>query len=65
MCEMLNVKGVMELLGGISEGKAYELIRQMNAELTDEGYLIIRGKVPRSYVEKRFFGFSEAPQRAR
>ena len=57
VCEMLNVKGVMEMLD-TSESTSYKLIRQMNSELADKGYLIIRGKVPRSYVEKRFFGFT-------
>lgn len=57
MCRMLNAKGVMELLG-VSESKAYTYIRQMNEELARDGYLTIRGKVPRSYVEKRFFGIS-------
>lgn len=57
MCEMLGAKGVMELLG-VSESSAYSFIRQMNAELAEKGFLTIRGKVPRSYLEKRFFGFS-------
>lgn len=60
MCEMLNARGVTEVLGGISESKAYELIRQMNSELAARGFLTIRGKIPRSYLEKRFFGFSES-----
>lgn len=59
---MLNAQEVTELLGGISSSKAYELIRQMNAELADKGFLTIRGKVPRSYLEKRFFGFSESQE---
>ena len=63
MCKMLDVKGVMELLG-VGEGKAYEYMRQMNEELAKSGYLTIRGRVPRSYLEKRFFGLSDGPGRA-
>lgn len=44
-----------ELLG-VSESKAYQYIKQMNAELTQKGFLTVRGKVPREYADKRFFG---------
>lgn len=44
-----------ELLG-VSESKAYQYIKQMNAELTKQGYLTVRGKIPREYAYKRFFG---------
>lgn len=36
-----------------SERKAYEIIRQLNAELKEKGYITIAGRVPRSYFEKR------------
>ncbi len=44
-----------ELLG-VSETKAYQYIKQMNAELAKLGYLTVRGKIPRAYADKRFFG---------
>ena len=40
----------------VSESKAYGLIRQMNDELQDQGFLTVRGRIPVAYVEKRFFG---------
>lgn len=40
----------------ISKSTAYVHIKQMNAELENEGYLVVRGKIPIAYVEKRFFG---------
>lgn len=39
-------------LMGISIGHAYKLIRDMNAELAKEGYIVVAGKVPKRYVEK-------------
>lgn len=42
---------------GISVGQAYKLIRNMNQELKKEGYLVIAGKVPTRYFEKRWYGF--------
>ncbi len=49
-----------ELAGmlGISNGQAYKIIRKLNQELEKDGFLIIAGKVPRRYFEKRWFGFS-------
>lgn len=55
MCKMLGAKEVSELLG-VSESKSYQLIRIMNEELEKAGFLTLRGRVPQSYVEKRFFG---------
>ena len=43
---------------GISIGQAYKIIRKLNRELADDGFLIIAGKIPRRYFEKRWFGFS-------
>ena len=43
---------------GISNGHAYKIIRELNAELKAAGYIVIAGKVPRGYFEKRWYGFS-------
>ncbi len=43
---------------GISKGHAYKMIRKMNKELEDSGYMVIAGKVPKGYFEKRWFGFT-------
>ena len=43
----------------VSESKAYGLIRQMNDELQDQGFLTVRGRIPVSYVKKRFFGVAD------
>ena len=37
----------------VSVGHAYKL----NQELEKEGFLVIAGKVPRRYFEKRWYGF--------
>lgn len=56
-----NAKELAELLG-VSESKSYQYIRQMNAELTADGFLTVRGRIPKAYVEKRFFGGLTEPQ---
>lgn len=42
---------------GISKGKAYQIIRQLNDELSKQGYIKIAGKRPRKYFEKRYYGY--------
>lgn len=46
-----------ELLG-VSLGHAYKMIRGMNKDLEKLGFLVIAGKVPKGYFEKRWFGYS-------
>ena len=36
-----------------SSGKAYQIIKRLNAELKAKGYITISGRVPRSYFEKK------------
>ena len=37
-----------------SKSTAYGVIRVLNKELADRGFLTVRGKVPRAYFEERF-----------
>ena len=53
--QVYSAKDLKEIFG-VSESKAYEYIRVMNAELQKDGFLTIRGKVPIAYAHKRFFG---------
>lgn len=51
---MIGASRVADILG-ISESYAYVVIRELNKELVDAGYLTLRGKVDCSYLYKRFF----------
>lgn len=42
---------------GVSVGYSYKLIRQMNKELANQGYIIIAGKVSSKYFKKKLYGF--------
>ena len=50
----LKAKDISKILG-VSDTMSYKIISQLNRELADMGYLVVRGKVSRSYFEKRFF----------
>lgn len=50
--QYVTAKEVAEALG-VSEGKAYGIIRELNAQLRAAGYITIAGKVNRAYFEEK------------
>jgi hypothetical protein len=54
----LTADEVAEMLG-ISKGHAYAMIRDCNAELKQDGYLTVAGKVPKKFFGRKYFGFEE------
>ena len=44
---------------GISKPYAYKLVREMNEELKQKGFLTIPGRVSRRYFEEKFYGLRE------
>ncbi len=44
---------------GVSKSHAYKLVRELNQELKDRGFLIVAGKVSRTFFEERFYGLKE------
>ncbi|SKB58368.1 hypothetical protein SAMN06296386_102297 [Lachnospiraceae bacterium] len=53
---MMNAEDVANALG-VSKGHAYKVIRELNDELSDQGFIIVAGKVPKAFWEKKFFGY--------
>ena len=56
-CLYYTVKDVMELVG-ISRSVAYKLIRAMNEELSQRGYITVAGKVPKAYFAEHYYGMA-------
>lgn len=42
---------------GISKSKSYQMIRSLNKELKDMGYITVSGKCPVQYFKQKFYGF--------
>ena len=40
---------------GISKPHAYKIMRQLNAELKDKGYLVVAGRVNKNYFAEKFY----------
>lgn len=47
---MITAEEVAESMG-ISLGYAYKLLRKLNKELADQGYVTVSGKIPRAIWE--------------
>ena len=54
---MMTAQDVVDMLG-VSQGHAYKIIRELNKELEDGGYIVVSGKIPRAYWEKKFYGYN-------
>ncbi len=41
---------------GISEAHAYKLVRGLNSELEENGFIVISGRVSRAYLNEKVYG---------
>lgn len=55
---VIGANEVVEALG-CSKGKAYEVIRTLNAELKEKGFITFKGKVSEKYFHERVYGLQE------
>ena len=44
---------------GISKPFAYKLVREMNDQLREKGFMTVSGRVSRKYYEEKFYGVSK------
>lgn len=44
---------------GMSEAYAYKIIKQLNKELEEKGFMTIRGRVSKDYFQERIYGTKE------
>ncbi len=49
---LLTVENVVELCK-VSKNTAYKLMRDINNELREQGYIVIRGRVNKNYLLKK------------
>ena len=53
--QVLTAKDISEICG-ISESKSYQVIRQLNEELDEKGYLTFRGRVSSAFFYEKMYG---------
>ena len=56
--EMIGAEEVAERLG-ISRTSAYSVIKELNRELAEKGYMTVTGQVSKDYFEQRYFGWKD------
>ena len=44
---------------GMSEAYAYKIIKKLNQELENKGFMTIRGRVSKDYFQERIYGAKE------
>lgn len=52
---LINAREVAEILG-TSKSHAYKMVQKLNDELDKQGYIVIAGKVSRTYFEEKIYG---------
>ena len=52
-----SAKEVQEILG-VSRGKAYKVVRELNEQLEQRGFIVIAGKVPKQFFQEHFYGMA-------
>ena len=58
----ITVPEIREVLS-VSESKAYRIVRTLNEELKQKGYMVIPGRVSRHYFNERFYGINVVGRR--
>lgn len=53
--QIMNVWDVMAVLE-VSESSAYKIIRKLNSELSERGFITIPGKISKAYFEEKLYG---------
>ena len=43
----------------VSKAFAYKVVRELNEELKNKGFITIAGKVSRKYFEEKFYGLAK------
>ena len=54
---MIGVEEVAAELG-VSKGHAYKVIRELNEELSKQGFIVVAGKIPKAFWETKFYGYN-------
>ena len=48
---------VQEMLG-VSRGKAYQIVRELNDQLEAQGFIVLSGKIPKQFFNEHFYGLA-------
>ena len=46
---------VQDMLG-VSRGHAYKVVKVLNEQLKEQGFIVIAGRIPKKYFEEKYYG---------
>lgn len=52
-----NASDVAKILG-VSRGKSYKILRELNEELRQKGYIVIAGRIPKKFFNEHYYGLT-------
>ena len=55
---LIDAAEVAQILD-VSKSFAYKVVRELNEELKNKGFITIAGKVSRKYFEEKFYGLAK------
>ena len=55
---LIDAAEVAQILD-VSKAFAYNVVRELNEELKNKGFITIAGKVSRKYFEEKFYGLAK------
>ena len=53
--QYVTASEIMRVLG-VGRTKAYEIVKELNHSLDEEGFNTLRGKVPTRYFQRKYYG---------
>lgn len=53
---MMNAEDVAKELN-CSKSHAYKLVKELNKELAEQGYITMAGRIPKAYWAKKMYGY--------
>lgn len=56
-CLYYTANEVMQMLG-VSRAKAYKIVKELNKELEEQGYIVTAGKIPKKYLAEKCYGMT-------
>jgi DNA-binding transcriptional regulator GbsR (MarR family) len=62
--QMLHATDIAEITG-MSVAHGYKVIKQLNKELEERGFLTFRGRVNKKYFDERVYGSGEGSDETR
>ena len=54
MKQFYTVNDVMRILQ-VKESKAYKIIRELNRELEEKGYIVVAGRISKRYFDEKVY----------